>query len=62
VRRLEIEPELGGGAERMGEQPGGLGCDTSLAPNELVDSLDRNANVLRESDLGLAKGNEELLA
>jgi hypothetical protein len=61
VCRLEVEPELGGGAEGLGEQPSGLGCDTPLAPNELVDSLNRNTNVLRESYLGLAKGNEELL-
>jgi hypothetical protein len=58
---LKVEPELGRGAEGLGEEPGGLGCDTPLAPDKLVDSLDRNADVLRESYLSSAERNEELL-
>ena len=49
--RLEIEPEFRGGVERLGKKPGGFRGHASLPADDLVDSLDRNPEVLCESDL-----------
>lgn len=59
---MEIEPELRRGTEGLCEKPCSFGCDPSLPAHQLVDALNRDADVLRESDLSLAKGDEELLA
>ena len=58
---LQVEPELRRRVEGLGKKPGGLGRDTALPANELVDPLDGNTEVLRESHLGLAHGAEILL-
>ncbi len=57
---LQVEPELRRRVEGLGKKPGGFGCDTALPANELVDPLDGNTQVLRESHLRLAYGAEEL--
>src|SRR5438067_10347309 len=59
---LKGEPELRGGPEGTGEQPGGFWGYTSLAADELVDPLDGYTQVLSEGDLGYAQRLEELLA
>jgi hypothetical protein len=45
----------------MSEEPRGLRRDAPLAPNQLVDPLDRDPEVLCEGYLGLAERNQELL-
>src|SRR5439155_26160757 len=59
---LKGEPELGGGPEGTGEQPGGFWGDPPLAADELVDPLDGYTQVLGEADLGHTQRFEEFLA
>lgn len=58
---LHVDPELRGGAERAGEQPRRVGGHAPLAVDDLVDALDRDAEVLGELGLRDAHGLEELL-
>jgi len=58
---LQIEPELGGRVEGLREEPSRFGRNTPFASNQLIDALHRDPEVLRESDLGLAQGHQELL-
>jgi len=51
IRALEVHPELGRGLQRLAEQPRRLGGDASLAAHDLVDPLDRHADVVSEGDL-----------
>jgi hypothetical protein len=62
VCSLEVEPELGGGAERLSEEPGRPRRDTTLASNDLVDPLNRDTNMLCKSDLRLTQRQKELFA
>ena len=59
--RLQIEPELRGGAEGLREEPSRLGRNAPLASNDLVDPLERDLEVLRQSHLANAERNQELL-
>jgi hypothetical protein len=61
VRGLEVEPELGGGAEGLRKQPGRLGRNAALASNDLVDALNGDADVRCKGDLSLAQRKKELL-
>jgi hypothetical protein len=61
VRSLEVEPELGCGAKRLGEKPGRPRRDTALASDDLVDPLNWDTNVLCKSDLCLTQRQKELL-
>jgi hypothetical protein len=58
---LEVEPKFGRGAKSLGEKPGRLRADATLASDNLVDSLNRDADVLCKGDLGLAQREKELL-
>lgn len=58
---LKVEPELWSRPERTGEQPRGLWCDATLAPNEFVDPLDRNIEVFCQRDLSDAERLDEFL-
>lgn len=49
--RLKIDPELRRSAESLSQEPSGVGRNTTLAPNQLVHPLNRNADVLSESNL-----------
>jgi hypothetical protein len=60
VRSLEVEPEFRGGPEGLREKPGGLRGDTTLPADELIDTLNGNAKVLGEGDLGLIQRDEEI--
>ena len=49
---LQVQPELWSCAECLCEQPCGVGSDTALAPDDLVDVLHRDADVLAKGNLG----------
>jgi transposase-like protein len=51
VGGLQVEPELRCGVERLRQQPRGRGSDAALAPNQLVDPLDRHTQVRCERNL-----------
>ncbi len=51
VVRLQVEPELRGGAESTGQTQGGIGCDAALALNDGVDAIWRDAQGARQSVL-----------
>jgi len=61
VGGLEIQPELRRRVEGLREQPRSLRRDTPFATHQLVDALNRNAEVLCQCDLRLAEGKQELL-
>ena len=61
MRGLEIDPELRRRPKGLGQQPCGLRRDAALGANELVDALDRDAQVSSQCDLGEAQRNQELL-
>ena len=61
VAALQIDPELRCGAEGLTKQPSGLRRYPALTTDDLVDSLHRDTDVLRELDLGDAKGRQKLL-
>ena len=58
---LELHPGFRGGAEGLGEKPGGLGGDAALAADDLVDALHGHPEMLGKGDLGDPHGNEEFL-
>ena len=60
VNGLKVEPELRGCIERMSEEPGSLGGNTSLPTNDLIYSLSGHANVLSESHLSNLEWAEKL--
>jgi len=60
--RLQIEPEFRCGIEGLREEPGGFRSDAALATDELINSLDRYAQVLRECHLSLAERNQEFFS
>ena len=62
VGRLEIEPELRSGVQRLREKPCCFWSDATLAAHELVDPLKRDAEVLGQGDLSLTERPKELLA
>ena len=49
------------GAKRLGEKPGRLRCDPALPSDNLVDALNRDADVFCKGDLSLAQREKELL-
>ena len=51
-RNLEVEPELGCGAERSREEDGRLGCDGTSPGDDAVHSLDGDPHFLGERHLG----------
>jgi len=59
VGGLEIQPELGGRIEGLSEKPRGLGRHTATPPDEFIDALQRNTEVLSQSNLGLSERSEE---
>jgi hypothetical protein len=59
--RLHIDPELRRGPKGTGEQPSRLGRHAALASDELIDPLNRYAEMLRKSDLTHAQGLQEVL-
>jgi hypothetical protein len=61
MRRLEIDPELGGGVKRQREQPCSLGGDAALSADKFVDALHWHAEMRSECNLRDAKRLEELL-
>lgn len=61
VPRLGVHPELRGGAERGGEQLGGLRGDRASAPHDLVDPPDAHADMPRQRGLRDAEGTLERL-
>jgi hypothetical protein len=61
VIRLQVDPELGRGVERLSQEPGGLGSHAPLASHDLVDPLDGDFEVVGEPDLGESQRLEELL-
>ena len=61
VCSLKVEPELGCGAEGLGEKPGRLRRDAAFASDDLVDALNRDTDVLCKGDLSLAQREEKLL-
>jgi hypothetical protein len=61
MRRLEIDPELGGGVKRQREQPCGLWRDAALSADKFVDSLHWHAEMRGECNLRDAEWLEELL-
>ena len=58
---LKVKPELGCGAEGLGQKPRRPRRDTALASNDLVDPLNWNTDVLCKRDLRLTQGEKELL-
>jgi hypothetical protein len=60
VRGLQVGPQLGAGAQGSREQPGCRGRHGTLAADDLVEALQRNAQVLGKGLLGHAQGLEEL--
>ena len=58
---LEVEPELGCGAEGLRKKPCRLRCDAALASDNLVDALNRDTDVSCKGDLSLAQREEKLL-
>jgi len=55
VGGLEVHPEIRGGAEGLGQQPCGVGGDAALATDQLVQPLNRDAQMGRERHLRNAK-------
>jgi len=45
---LEIQPEFRARPESSSQEKGRLGSDASLTPNDLVHSLERNAQLARK--------------
>ena len=58
VSSLEVDPILGRGAQRLGQQPGSRGSHTSLAAHQLADPLDRHAEERRQGHLRHAQRGE----
>src|SRR3954463_5249029 len=59
VLGLEVNPELGRGAEGVREQPGRLRGDAALASHDLVHPLDPDIELLGERQLGQAHREEK---
>ena len=51
VHGLEVHPELGRGVECLREQPRRVRGHASLASNDFIDALHRDADMRREFDL-----------
>src|SRR5712671_3466124 len=51
VHGLEVQPELGGGVQRLSKQPRGVRRHAPLAAHDFVDALHRDSNVGGEVDL-----------
>lgn len=49
---LQVEPKLGRGSQRLGEQPRSLRRHAALAPDELVDALHWDAQMSGKRDVG----------
>jgi hypothetical protein len=59
VQRLEVDPELGGRAQRLREKPGRLRGDPPLPAGDLVHPLERDTNVPGKGDLAQAERPQE---
>ncbi len=57
---LQVEPELGGGAESTRQAQGGIGCDTAPALNDGIDAVWGNPQGTRQGVLADAQRLEEL--
>ena len=62
VYGLKVHPEFGRGAKRTCEEPCRVGRDSAFAVHDLVDALDRNAQLSGELGLGNAQLCKELVA
>ena len=58
MHRLQVDPELGSGVERLRKEPCGLGRHPPLATNDFVDALERNSEVPRKAHLRDAQRTE----
>ena len=61
MRRLEIDPELGGGVKRQSKEPCSLRGDAALSADKFVDALHWHAEMRGECNLRDAERLEELL-
>lgn len=57
---MQIEPKFWRRFQGLREQPRGRRCDASLPPDQFVDSLDGNPEVLGQRDLGHSERCQEL--
>ena len=53
---LQVQPELGGGAEEPAETDGSVGGDTDLAADDHIDAAGGDAGAVGQGDLGQAFG------
>ena len=58
---LQVDPELRRCPKRLREKPGRSRGDSSLAPNELIDALHGDPDMLGERHLGYFQRIEKLL-
>ena len=60
IGRLEAEPKLRSRIQRLGKKPCGSRRYATLAPDEFIDPLKGDAQMIGEGDLRLPKRNQEI--